>query len=317
MKRKYCSMSALAVSAWITTAACLTTLTEIRAGAATWPVFKLQAEQTWLLTPPNGERFDASGLLLVGPQELFTVSDRRQTLYRIHLPVQTNLATLTAVNDCFTDSQLAPYASKKIGRYDAEGLARDEQGRIYLCEEANRWILRCDPKRNTTELLPIDWSPVREYFTDFDDNASFEGVAIGKGKLYVANERQSPVIIVVDLASLKVTGHFTVVPKTTSLLGMDYSDLAWHEGSLFVLCRQHRVVLEVNPETRTVVAEFSYRSLEDGLSYYKNLPVGIMEGLAVDQDFFWLATDNNGLGREQAPQDPRPTLLKCPRPKKK
>jgi hypothetical protein len=39
-----------------------------------------------------------------------------------------------------------------------------------------------------------------------------------------------------------------------------------------------------------------------------------MEGLAVDENQFWLVTDNNGLGRERYPLDTRPTLFRCPRP---
>jgi hypothetical protein len=39
-----------------------------------------------------------------------------------------------------------------------------------------------------------------------------------------------------------------------------------------------------------------------------------MEGLAVDRDYFWLCTDNNGLSRKKYPGDTRPTLFKCRRP---
>jgi hypothetical protein len=39
-----------------------------------------------------------------------------------------------------------------------------------------------------------------------------------------------------------------------------------------------------------------------------------MEGLAVNRDFIWLATDNNGLGRMRYPKDLRPTLFRCRRP---
>jgi hypothetical protein len=74
------------------------------------------------------------------------------------------------------------------------------------------------------------------------------------------------------------------------------------------------VVLEVEPRTHEVLAEFDYQAAEDRLDYRKDLPVGIMEGLAVDRDFIWLATDNNGFGRKSAPGDIRPTLLRCPRP---
>jgi hypothetical protein len=70
----------------------------------------------------------------------------------------------------------------------------------------------------------------------------------------------------------------------------------------------------VNPDTREVLAEFDYEAVEDALGYRKGLPVGIMEGLAVDRDWIWLVTDNNGWPRKSSPKDIRPTLVKCPRP---
>jgi len=63
-----------------------------------------------------------------------------------------------------------------------------------------------------------------------------------------------------------------------------------------------------------VVAEYDYRELEDRLSYRTGLPLGIMEGLAVDSEYIWLATDNNGAERKGAKGDTRPTLIKCRRP---
>src|SRR5262249_44263799 len=155
------------------------------------------------------------------------------------------------------------------------------------------WILRCDPKAEKDERLSIDWTPVKDYFST-DPNASFEGIAVGVQRLYVAHERSTPVIIVVDLASLKVVEDFSVCRRASSLLGLCYSDLSWYDGKLWVLCRQHYVVLEVDPVTHAVLAEFDYRHLEEQMGYKKSLPVGMMEGLAVDHDFIWLVIDNNG-----------------------
>ena len=276
--------------------------------------YTLRAEQVLQLNLPGGKEFDASGLLLTPGGDLLTINDRGPTLYRIEILSGATEANLIPIPNCFTASQLAPFSRDKTGHYDCEGIAQDAQGRLYICEEANRWILRCDPNSNLVERLPIDWSPVKSYFSS-DPNASFEGIAIGNGKLYVANERSNPAIIVVDLRSLKVIDHFQVYPQKFSLLGTHYSDLSWHDGKLFVLCRQHRVVLQVDPDNHAVLAEYDYQDLEDSLGYNKQFPVGIMEGLAVDRGYFWLATDNNGFARRSHPKDIRPTLLKCPWPK--
>ncbi len=48
-----------------------------------WPVFILEAENYWRLATPSDKRFDASGLVLRQPGELWTISDRGPGLYRI------------------------------------------------------------------------------------------------------------------------------------------------------------------------------------------------------------------------------------------
>lgn len=49
--------------------------------------------------------------------------------------------------DCFTTTQLAPFAREKVGRWD--------------------------PRAKSVEHLGIDWSPAKSYFTTADINASF------------------------------------------------------------------------------------------------------------------------------------------------
>jgi len=276
----------------------------------------LELVQSWQLNLPQGERFDASGLYEQRDGTLLTVSDREAAVYQIELLSGTNSANLVKIPDCFTPAQLAPFANEKLDRYDIEGVAGDEQGRLYLCEEINRWILRWDSTTRKVERLNIDWSPVRKYFHPTDNNASFEGIAIGGGRIYVANERQSGRIIVVDQKTLKIIDDFMPRPSTAALGDIHYSDLSWFGGHLYVLLRHHKVVLEIEPSSHAVMAEFTFGAIEDApeAAYRKFLPTGTMEGLAVDKDFIWLATDNNGFARVKFPKDIRPTLFKCRHP---
>ena len=285
----------------------------IQSERANWPTYQLKARQSWLLNWSNGQRFDASGLLLLTNGDLLTLTDRAPTLYRIQFRPNSSIADLSQIPGLFTPAQLKKYAREKFSYYDSEGIAQDDQGRFYVCEEANRWILRCNSGDAQAERLEIDWSPVRKFFSS-DRNASFEGITILGDKLFVANERNNAVLITVDLKTLKVVDHFQVFPKKPSFLGTHYSDLSNCDGKLYVLCRQHRVILEVDPGTHQVVAEFDYGDVEADLGYETRYPVGIMEGLAVTRDTFWLATDNNGLPRVKEPKDLRPTLLKLDRP---
>jgi glutamine cyclotransferase len=279
--------------------------------------YTLQAEQVWRMNLPRGERFDASGLFLEKSGVLLTESDQRIGVYRVQFRAGGGEAVdLIQLADCFTPAQLAPFGGEKIGRYDCEGITEDEEGRIYLCEEANRWILRLDPKTGTVEKLAIDWSPVRKYFSH-DRNAAWEGIAIDGSTMYVANERKEGRIIVVDLRTLKVTDDF-VVPASWSWWFWDthYSDLCWFDGALYALLREDHVILKIDPATKRVLAEYNFSRMENDPEsvYHKRYPIGVMEGLAVEKDYFWLCTDNNGYGRVKYPWDPRPTLFKCRRP---
>ena len=294
------------------------TKSEDISGASTnsWPCYQLTAEKVWQLNLPQDERFDASGLLLRKNGELLTVNDRGAALYKIQFSSNASSANLLCLTNCFKDTQLAPFAKEKFDRYDCEGLAEDSSGRIYACEEANRWILRCDPKTGGVERLPIDWTPVKKYFHPTDRNASFEGIAIGGGKLYVANERQEGRIIVLDLKSLKIIDDFTVRPSKTQMQDIHYSDLCWFDGALFALLRDNRVVVKIDPTKHCILAEYSFHAMEQQpeLAYRTTYPTSTMEGLAVDKNYFWLVTDNNGWGRKEFPEDKRPTLFKSRRP---
>jgi len=284
---------------------------------ASWPRYTLRAERIWQLNLPKGERFDASGLAFTAQGDLLTISDRGPTVYRIKFLENTNAADLIEVPNCFTPAQLQPFAHEKIDRYDTEGVALDEQGRIYICEEANRWVLRCDPAAGSVERFAIDWSPVKKYFDPGDLNASFEGVTVANGRLYVANERQLGRIIVVDLASLRVIDDFVVRPAGSNARDIHYSDLSWFDGVLYALLRESRCVLAINPADHRVLAEYNFKEMErePDVLYRSLLPTGQMEGLAVDREYFWLVTDNNGTARARHPGDIRPTLFKCRRSK--
>ena len=278
--------------------------------------FALELEQAWQLDAPEGQRFDASALLMRTNGELWTLNDRGASLYRIEFQPGLSSAKLVLIPDFFTATQMTALAPHKHGRFDCEGMAQDAQGRVYLCEEADRWILRCDPATHTVERLGISWKPVKKYFSHDNQNASFEGVAVGGDRLYVANERDQGRIIVVDLKTQKVVDDFTVTTRRWFSKDVHYSDLSWFDGALYALLREKHLVLKLDPASHAVLAEYDYSAIESRpeLAYHTRSGTGAMEGLAVTKDCFWLVTDNNGLPRKRFPDDSRPTLIKCPRP---
>ncbi|HEX3720082.1 MAG TPA: esterase-like activity of phytase family protein [Verrucomicrobiae bacterium] len=289
----------------------------LKQNAPDFTSYTLRADRIWQMNLPNGQRFDASGLFEEKPGVLLTESDQKIGVYRIIFGSGYKSVDLTRIPDCFTDAQLAPFAAEKYGRYDCEGVTEDAQGRIYLCEEADRWILRWDPRTKTVERLNIDWTSVKKYFSS-DRNAAWEGIAIHGSTLYVANERKRGRIILVDLNTLKVTDDFVAPASHSIWYEAHYSDLCWFRGALYALMREDHVILKLNPATHEVRAEYNFAAMENDpeVAYHKVVPLvtGVMEGLAVDKDYFWLCTDNNGLSRKRYPGDTRPTLFRCPRP---
>lgn len=286
-----------------------------QAPSGDWPRHTLRADRVRVVDTPGDRRVDTSALLVVGPGRLLTVNNLRPEFFVIDAGTAgTDPLPLQPAPGVFTRAQLDSLAGQRRYPYDFEGLARDEAGRFYVCDEAQRWVLRLDAGSNRVERLEIDWEPAEKWFSDSERNASFEGIAVGRDRLYVANERSAPVLITVDLRTMRVVETFQARPHKASLLGLHYSDLCWFEDRLWVLCRQHQVVLEVNPETHAILAEYDYEAVEDALGYRKTLPAGIMEGLAVDRDAIWLLTDNNGWARRDSATDLRPTLVRCPRP---
>jgi uncharacterized protein YjiK len=274
--------------------------------------FTLAVDDYWRLGSAKQERFDASGLL-VHDGRLLTINDRGSELYEISFG-KDHVAELKQTT-FFPFATLAKVSPRRETRYDCEGIAADAEGNLYICEESRRGVYRSSPDAKNVELLPIDWNPAAKFFKG-GINASFEGIAIGQGKLYVANERDAPRIISVSLDTLRVEDSFVVDSSGFALGGPHYSDLAFHNGKLFVLDRNHRSILEVDPSSKKVLAEYSFGQFEisEEFGYFTDYPTGAMEGLAIDENYFWLVTDNNGRGRFKARDDFRPTLYRCRRP---
>lgn len=273
--------------------------------------FTLTADATWQLNVK--ERFDASALAFHNGK-LIIVNDRDGALYELQL--QTNSVAELKRLSLFPRAVLSKVAPKKSSRYDLEGITIDAAGNLYISEENQRIVFKSSPDARNLEVLTFDWSPVKKYFSA-DPNASFEGIAIAGDRLYLANERSAPRIIVIDLPARKVIDSFFVDSTGFAFGGAHYSDLAFADGHLFILNRNHRCIFEVDPQTKHVLAEYSFARMEltEEVAYQSDYPTGAMEGLAIDRENFWLVTDNNGKARFKYPRDTRPTLFRAKRPK--
>ena len=272
--------------------------------------FTLSADELWHLNV--NERFDASALTFY-KGKLLTIDDRDGGVYGVS-PGTNSIAEVKRT-EYFARRDLMKVAPKRAARFDCEGLAVDASGNLYLSEESQRVAYRLSPQ-GKLEAMVVDWSPARKFFGS-DMNASFEGIAVNGDRMYLANERSAARIVVVDLKERKVLDSFFVDSTGFAFGGPHYTDLAFADGHLFILNRNHRCIFEIEPETKRVLAEYSFAQMEldKAVAYFTDYPTGTMEGLAIDGDYFWMITDNNGKGRIADAADTRPTLFRCKRPR--
>ncbi len=266
---------------------------------------ELQADGIWQLDVSNAN-FDASGLLW-RQGKLLLVGDHGPIIYEVVFGPATNRADVKEFSRCFETA----FRGKA---FDCEGVAQDDQGRLLLVNESGRNVYRSSADLSSFEQLHLDFGEARKFFSP-DKNASFEGITFGGGRLYLANEREQERILVLDPVTGKLISHFARQPSNKNMF-WHYSDLSWQGGHLFVLLRHARVILELDPATEKVVAEYDFRKVEalPEVEYKSVFGTGTMEGLAVTDEAFWLVSDNNGQGRKKFPKDKRPTLVRCPRP---
>jgi len=274
-----------------------------------YPTEFLEVEASWRLQSPDG-RFDASGIERGPKGDLLVVRDSELAVYAVRFQEASDVAALVKLARYGVEADDLDVGSS---RFDIEGLALDSSGILYACDEFERRVLRFS-SQGQLDSIPIDLEATAEFFSKTDVNASFEGIAIGDGHLYLANERNRGRLIDLDLKTGELLSSFVCKTGTSIWPDTHYSGLDWHNGKLFALVREEQAIIEIDPEGKTVDRVFRYHGIEfDKQHRYRTLVpfAGVMEGLLIEADVFWLLTDNNGQARFADKTDSRPTLFKC------
>ena len=273
------------------------------------PVVSLEIESVWRLKSPGG-RFDASGIERSPDGDLLVVRDRELTVYGVKFVPGSDEAILYPHERFPTEIEGNGFGGP---RFDVEGLAFDPEGNLYIADETERRVLRIVPG-GRLEAVAIDLTLASSYFSKTNRNASFEGIAVGGGSLFLANERSEGRLFEFDLQTGALKASFGCKLPLPLFPVPQYSGLDWQNGKLYVLMREERVIVEVDPKDRSIVRLLRYHNVEmaEAHRYRVGIPMsGVMEGVLVEDDVFWLLTDNNGQGRVADRRDSRPSLFKC------
>jgi len=269
-----------------------------------------------------GLRMDLSGLTHDG-SGFYVISDTstQNEIYQLNLDHDKNEASLKA-HASFPRPWLKSYLKRNAGqgRFDLEGITWC-QGGFYLAEESTRSILSLNLK-GMAEEHPLGFDKFhakKGKMSPFSGvrNAGLEAIACdeNKGLLYVFNERQFRMGYVYSLKEKKLLEQFdfpsgNTLPRFEKSFWIypDFAGADFHGGKLYVLVRNQRLILEVDPESYAVLRRLSFARHTEHL-YQKNDPFGLAEGLVVRRDKFYIVLDNNGHPRRNNQNDIRPVLL--------
>lgn len=246
--------------------------------------------------------FEPSALCTDDKGNIYTVSDKLSTgIYRIWQ----NGDKYQANEDINTNNtQILKLRLKKKNRFDFEGLEYFN-GLFYVADERDRKVFTIDKSGNIKDLeIDINGYMNSNNIGNKESNSGLEGLTIdpNKKKMYLMKERQESAILVVDMNTNKIEKHFRIsIPGNVEPA---LTDASFYNGFLYVLVRSHRQILKVNPENGEVISIYDYRKYEEDPQYvYRKIPqwfgsadedgYGVMEGLLVTKDSFYVASDNN------------------------
>lgn len=263
------------------------------------------------------ELIEPSGLTLKDGR-LYTVGDKHNKIYEIifdegeaHLKLA---ITLNSERDL------------DVSILDLEGITVMDDDFVLISETHHR-LIHLD-NNHMMHWLPMDNAL---YASAFQSgllqlpNAGLEGLTyLGDNQFLVAAERQprGTIEVTFDASLSKITA------QTNQLLSYsrqklpnrhpDLTGLFYFNEQVYGLQRNAYVVHELNKGSDGRYFEgqaWSYEAIVRHPDYnYASMRFGHAEGLAVDDNYFYIVLDNNQIGHAKKPNDKRPLLIVAKRP---
>ncbi len=265
-----------------------------------------------------GGRVDLSGLTLRGGR-LFSISDLSYQNDILEIVIRKEGGAWLRVAQAVDGEWLLDFAKRteKMGRVDFEGICHFGN-EFWIASESTRSVLKVNVKGEVEELIPDFAGFHRNSMMPFSGivNAGLEAIACDEesGRLWVFNERQFRMAYEVHPGTGRIFHQFDVpaaadLPRYSqgSWMYPDFAGADFDSGYLYLLERNGRRILKVDPESFATVDSCSYAHVEDGM-YQEKGPFGVAEGLAVQDRQVYVVLDTNG-SRQKSAEDTRPALF--------
>ncbi len=267
--------------------------------------------RVYFIEPTNN--FQPSGLTIKN-NRLFTVSDKHDAIYELLIDEQVAYMKLHHKIDV---QQLG------VMSLDLEGITHNARD-FFLVSEAHHRMIRVEPSGNSY-WIPSDG---KSFYRSANQaglfqvfNAALEGITWLEieGQFLLAAERQPR-----GLIEIAVDEQFRMISQTNHVLNQtiydlpknrqpDLTGLFYYQGSIFALHRNAELIHRWVKDDSGRYQEQDSWSFTDIVNQpdfrYQDKRYGHAEGLAVDEDHFYLVIDNNGIAKEQQDNDNRPMLI--------
>lgn len=261
-------------------------------------------------------QFEPSGLTLKNG-ELFTVCDDLNGIYKLSLNDDQTASVIL-------ESKL-PVEKLSALNLDQEGITSVD-GEFFVVSEAHHKLVKVSGDQ-------LKWVPEQGsvYKNAFEQglfqvyNAGVEAVTyLGDRTFLLAVEREPRGLIEVTFnedfsAIVKQTNQVSIASEH-QLIGSGAADLTGlftHNGVTYALFRNAYVVHELIKNEFGQYVEgksWSFEHIARHPDYvYADMTFGQAEGLAVDDDYFYIVFDNNNIPNAKNPNDKRPILIRAER----
>lgn len=230
----------------------------------------------------SNNRFDLSGVAVYN-SKIYVLADKSWNRYVYQIDT-------TATEFVIQNKQ----SINIVGRVDFEALDICS-GTFYIANESNSTIYKMNIKGKELVKWDIQW---KEFGIEVSKwrNRGIEGIAVDckNSVLYLVKERGPARIFQIDLKNNQISEPFANLFDAN---GVDFSDVKFENGYLYLLHRRACRLLKINVNTKST-EYLSFKAVfhpqEQRLYKNDNPQYGLAESLLLTKDQIWIGIDNNG-----------------------